>query len=358
MNTEKTTITSHAGDARHETWMTPQYFFLTLGTLIALVTVSVSFINLIFETLNQAYPDVLNATYQYGYSSYNFEGIRTTLATVIIFFPVYLTLSHFWAKDSRQNLSTHNNTLRKWALYIILFLIILTVAVDLVTLVRYFISGELTTRFLLKVGSVFLITGTLFGYYFKELKRDALMFLRSRFFFAIVAVIFVLGGVVYSFSVIGTPNNQRALRLDQKRIEDLQNIQSQVITYWQQREKLPAQLIDLIDPLNSWQVIPKDPEFQKGVNYEYTKINDLEFQLCATFSKPIPQGWQENSGARPYSGIVSDADISMGFIGNISGYAGTQNENWGHNAGRTCFSRKIDKEIYPPLKENQQVKSV
>ncbi len=347
MNTEQTTTISHTGGTHHSTRMTPQYFFLTLGTLIALLTVSISFINLIFETLNQAFPDVLNATYQYGYNTYNFEGIRTTLATVIIFFPIYIVLAHFWAKFSRQNLSTHNNTLRKWALYLILFLVVVVVAVDLVTLVRYFISGELTTRFLLKVGSVLLITATLFWYYFQELNADLHKPFKINFLFPGIALVFVLAGIIYSFSVIGTPSSQRALRLDQKRIEDLQNIQSQVITYWQQREKLPTTLTDLIDPLNSWQVIPKDPEFQKGVNYEYLKTTDLEFQLCATFSKSIPQGWQENGGVYPMP--MYDKAVSTSSVGGMPGYAGAQNENWSHDVGRTCFTRKIDKEIYPPF---------
>lgn len=343
MNTDNTLHTTHP----HQ--MTPQYFFLTLGTLIALFTVSISFMNLIFETLNLAFPDVLSATYQFGYNSYNYEGIRTTLATVIIFFPIYLALSYFWAKESKQDLTTYNSTLRKWALFVILFLVVLTVAVDLVTLVRYFISGELTTRFLLKVGSVFLIAITLFGYYFKELKKDTLLFLRVQFLFPVIATLFVLVGVIYSFSVIGTPSSQRAFRLDQKRIEDLQNIQSQIITYWQQREVLPMSLGDLIDPLNSWQVIPKDPEFQKNINYEYVKKGDLEFILCATFSKPIPQGWQENSMRYPVPVGVYDKEASVSSIAGMPGYSGSQNESWNHEAGRTCFTRKIDPQIYPPF---------
>jgi hypothetical protein len=40
---------------------------------------------------------------------------------------------------------------------------------------------------------------------------------------------------------MGSPNSQRLFRLDQKRIVDLQNIQYQVINYWQQKEKLPEE---------------------------------------------------------------------------------------------------------------------
>ena len=66
------------------------FFFLCLGILISLITSVVSFLNLVFETLNKRFPDVLNSSYQYGYSTYEYEGIRMALATLIIFFPVFI----------------------------------------------------------------------------------------------------------------------------------------------------------------------------------------------------------------------------------------------------------------------------
>ncbi len=337
--------TEHTSTSR----ITPQYFFLTLGMLIALLTVSIAFINLIFGALDLAFPDVLNATYQYGYSSGIYEGIRTTIATVIIFFPIYVVLAHMWAKASREKLTTYNIILRKWALYLVLFLVVLVVAIDLVILLRYFVSGELTTRFLLKVGSVLIIALALFSYYFQELRADIHKKFKLNPLFPIIAIVIVCAGVIYSFTVIGTPGHQRALRLDQKRMEDLQNIQSQVITYWQQKEKLSETLEGMLDPLNNWQVIPKDPEFQKGQNYEYKKIGDMEFELCAVFSKPIPSGWQENGGSYPMS--MYDIAVSKEMSAR-PGYSGAQNQNWDHEAGRTCFTRTIDPELYPPFNDD------
>ncbi len=339
----------HTQTASKGNRITPHYFFLTLGMLIALVTTSIAFINLVFGTLDLAFPDVLNATYQYGYNTTIYEGIRTTLATVIIFFPVYIALAHMWAKKSRQQLTGYNAILRKWALYLVLFLVALVVAIDLVVLLRFFVAGELTTRFLLKVASVLIITLTLFWYAFRELKADIQKPFKINPLFPAIATLIVLVGVVYSFSVIGTPSYQRALRLDQKRLEDLQNIQSQVITYWQQKEKLPETLNEMIDPLNNWQVIPKDPKFEKGQNYEYRKIAELEFELCAVFEKPIPEGWQESGGSYPMPmyDMAVKSEISA-----RPGYPGAQNQNWDHQEGRTCFNRKIDKELYPPFDNN------
>lgn len=337
--------TEHTSPSR----ITPQYFFLTLGMLIALLTVSIAFINLVFGTLDMAFPDALNATYQYGYNSGMYDGIRTTIATVIIFFPLYITLAHFWAKESRAKLTSYNGVLRKWALYLVLFLIVLVMAIDLVVLLKYFVSGELTTRFLLKVGSILLISLTFFLYYFQELRVDLSKKFKLNPLFPVIATLIVVTGVVYSFTVIGSPAHQRALRFDQKRMEDLQNIQSQVITFWQQKEKLPETLEVMLDPLNNWQVIPKDPEFQKGQNYEYKKTGDMEFELCATFSKPIPEGWQESGESYPMP--MYDKAVTS-EMSTRPGYPGAQNQNWDHQEGRTCFTRKIDPELYPPFNDD------
>src|SRR3989338_9849213 len=122
------------------------FFFLSLGVLITLITSVVSFLNLVFETLNKRFPDVLNSSYQYGYSTYEYEGIRAALATLIIFFPVFLVISYFWKKLREKGVGKLDEVIRKWVIYIILSLSALVIVIDLVTLVRYFISGEVTDR--------------------------------------------------------------------------------------------------------------------------------------------------------------------------------------------------------------------
>lgn len=324
--------------------LTPHFFFTTLGMVITLLVSSVALINLVFQTLNQAFPDVLTAVYQYGYQSYNFDGVRAALATLIIAFPVYLFLAKLWKKYISKGLSTYDDVLKKWVLYIIIFLISLTALIDLIVLVRFFVSGEITLRFILKVIAVISVCSLVGAYYINMLKKGCW---NVEKIVPLVSAFFVIISIVYSFSIIGSPASQRQLRLDQRRLEDLQNIQYQIINFWQQKEKLPEQLNELIDPLQSWQSIPKDPEFEKGRLYEYRKIEAQKFEVCATFSKPIPKGWQEEGrgGVYPmYKGGVG-MDIA---VSSIAPY-GFSNETWDHGEGRTCFERTIDKERYPPF---------
>ncbi len=323
------------------------FFFLSLGVLITLITSVVSFLNLVFETLNKRFPDVLNATYQYGYSTYEYEGIRMALATLIIFFPVFLVISYFWKKLRARGVGRLDEVIRKWVVYIILFLSALVIVIDLVTLVRYFISGEVTTRFILKV-LVALVVAVFVGVYyvFTLTGRDRVFGFRLDLWAAIKASILVVLAISFSFAIMGSPAKQRLLRLDDRRVGDLQNIQYQIINFWLQKERLPKDLPELANPLSGYS-LPVPPEFEKGEKYEYSVLEPLKFELCATFALPIPKGWREYSGGvtpMPYF-AYKGRDVA------VSSYpypGGGTNESWNHQAGRACFERTIDKDLYPP----------
>ena len=318
------------------------FFFLSFGVLITLITSVVSFLNLVFETLNKRFPDVLNSSYQYGYSTYEYEGIRAALATLIIFFPVFLVISYFWKKLREKGVGKLDEVIRKWVIYIILSLSALVIVIDLVTLVRYFISGEVTDRFILKVITALLVA-ILIGVYY-------ILLLRAKegkvgMIFGGVGILLVALAVVYSFAIMGSPAKQRQLRLDERRVGDLQNIQYQIINYWQQKEKLPKNLTELANPLSGYS-LPVPPEFEKGEKYEYVVKGKLTFELCATFALPMPKGWREYSKGvmpMPYPAYERDMAVSYPYP-----YPGGVNESWDHQVGRTCFERTIDKDLYPP----------
>ncbi len=329
--------------------LTPRFFFISLGVLVTLITSVSSFLILFFESLNKKFPDVLNAVYSYGYNSYDFESMRAALATLIIFFPIFMVMSYLWNRESREDIGFYNLILRKWMVYLILFLASLLIIIDLVTLVRYFVSGEITSRFILKISGA-LFVGLLVDFYY-SLKMKNINFNSERskkwgMVCGVVSIVLFLGLVIWSFSVMGSPKNQREWRLDTKRVEDLQNIQYQVINYWQQKEKLPEKLTDLSNPISGYS-LPIDPEFEKGNIYEYIIKENLTFELCATFTRDIQKGWQENNygGVRPM--YIETKDIAVSSYP----YPGGINESWDHKEGRTCFTRTIDKDIYPPFEK-------
>jgi hypothetical protein len=225
------------------------------------------------------------------------------------------------------------------------------VVIDLIILVRYFVSGEITIRFILKVIIALAGAKMVLYYFIPEVWNT-----KWKKFFKITATYFsmamVLALIIWSFFVIGSPFKQRQLQLDDRRIQDLQSIQWQIINYWQQKEKLPASINDLKDPLSGYS-LPVDPEFEKGKNYEYSLIdkNKLTFELCADFSLPMPKGWQEYQN---YNGgiiapmVATDVAVSDVATNAVYPYPSGTNDSWDHQTGRTCFERTIDKDIYPP----------
>lgn len=332
--------------------LNPGYFFLSLGVLATLIASVSSFLNLVFETLNKKFPDVLNASYQYGYSSYFYDEMRSALAMLIIFFPVFLIVSHFWRKVAERGLSSLDAVIRKWVIYIILFLASVVTVVDLVALVRYFIAGEITTRFILKVLTVLVVAILVGAYYIMSLRDQNVSRGKWGLTFKAVSTLLVILAIFCSFRVMGSPMKQRLLRLDDRRVGDLQSIQYQVINYWQQKEKLPGTLKDLANPLTGYS-LPIPPLFEKGEIYEYNVKSKLTFELCATFALTTPKGWQEygGGGVRPMSMLgIPEKDFATSYPYPGGGYGA--NESWGHDAGHTCFERTIDKDIYPPYPKN------
>ena len=323
------------------------YFFLSLGVLVSLITSVTAFINLAFEILNQKFPDILNGAYQYGYNSYQFDGARSFLATLIIMFPAFLVLTYFWKKKEAVGLSDHDQTVRKWLSYIVIFLSILIAVIDLIVLVRYFVSGEITVRFILKVLIAIAAAKTVLCYFLPEVWA-----FKWQKFFRTTAIYFgtamVLTLIIWSFFVMGSPFKQRQLQLDDKRVQDLQNIQSTVTYFWQQKEKLPENL-DEVYNANTSNTAPVPPDFQKGEKYEYNVLNKnkLKFELCATFDLPAPKGWVEYSG-----GVIAvpmpaqNVTTSNVTVSETYPAPGGASKFWDHQAGRTCFERTIDKEFF------------
>ena len=224
-------------------------------------------------------------------------------------FPAFLILSIFWKKYINGTLSNGDMFIKKWMLYLITFFAVLIAVIDLVTLVQYFISGEITVRFVYKVLSVFVVSGAGAFYYIRCLKPEK-MLPKEQLAFRIFAVALVVIAVFGSFWVFGSPVTQRKLRLDSVRVSDLQSIQYQVSDYSQQKNKLPNAISDLTNLASSYPV-PVDPESAKGINYEYKKTSDNSFDLCTTFSMK--------------------STVSVGG-----------DTTWSHPAGYFCFSRTTD----------------
>lgn len=300
--------------------VTPKDFFLWLGAMAALYGSVISLITLLFQYINYAFPDPLEYSYVEPYSG----GIRFAMASLIVLVPLALVLMRLLRRDMTAVPEKKELWVRRWALVLTVFIGGAVVVGDLITLINYFLGGDLTTRFLLKVCVVLGIAGAVFlhfladirGYWAEQPERAKMV--------GYAAGLLVFLSIVAGFFIMGSPSQVRLYRFDDQKVSDLQNIQWQIVNYWQQKEAFPKSLSDLEDPISGF-IAPKDP--QTGEGYTFTLGEGMSFSLCATF----------NAESQGPQGSVYET-----YPGNGS------NESWQHSAGEQCFERTIDPERYPP----------
>lgn len=309
----------------------PRDTFLYLLAVVTLIVSAVGFGMAFFNYIDFYFSDPATDYYR-SPRSYD-EPIRQAMAMLIVIFPVFFWVSQFLRKDLRANPDKKELKIRKWLLNMALFVAALVIIGDLVTVINNFLRGELTMRFLLKALTIFFIAGSVFYYYLAQLYEKKVKWF-SPFSWVIVCII--VASVVFGFVVIGSPFEQREIRFDEKRINDLSVIQSQVIYYWQMKGTLPNYLSQLEDSISGF-LVPSDPE--NGGSYEYALPaikpgQNPTFQLCAVFKKSDFN--------------IDKSEIAPKLMAPRGAYY--INESWQHDKGRYCFDRTIDPELYPPTK--------
>jgi len=306
----------------------PQDVFLYLLSIIALVSVAISFGTILFQYINYYFPDIVSDSYGVPFQ-YTVQ-MRSALAALIVFFPVYVWIVKFLKKDISANPEKRELKIRKWLLYLTLFASGLAIIIDLIFLLNNFLEGELTLRFALKVLSVLFIAGSIFYYYLNELREAKNVNEgRLRAFSWLMAAV-VIASIVAAFFLIGSPMKQRLIKLDERRVNDLQYIQNQIVNYWQNKERLPRNLNELKDDITGVSV-PVDPE--TGLAYEYKVLGNLKFSLCADFDTKS----SDFAGYPKYRYSVPAPEYMF------------KNATWDHEVDDTCFERTIDPELIKPF---------
>jgi len=309
---------------------TPKDFFLWVGAMLALYVAVFNYVALVWDYINYAFPDPL----QYYVDPYQ-SGISWEMATLIVLAPLFLVLMWLIHRQIRQDPSRAGIWVRRWALYLTLFVASVTIAVDLIYVLYAFLNGtDITERFLLKALVVLLVAAIGFMHFIADLWGYWEKFPARNRSVAYATATLVALTIVAGFFIVGTPQQARLYRFDDQKVSDLQNIQSQIVSYWQAKRQLPMALSDLGSAINNFSV-PNDP--QSGTAYEYAVKGPLSFELCAAFNAPT----QGNTAAR--AAPIAPAPY---------GVKGTPlQDNWQHGAGHTCFDRTIDPAFYPPLNQ-------
>ncbi|MDB5224380.1 MAG: hypothetical protein JWO43_2 [Candidatus Adlerbacteria bacterium] len=301
---------------------TPKDFFLWAGAMVTLYWSIVAFINLMFDYITHAFPSNVG----YYYDAYQ-GGSSWEMASIIVMFPIFVILMRIIHRDIEKDSARGEIWVRRWALFLTLFIAGITMALDLVVLLTTFLQGEeITTAFLLKVVVVFLVAATVFMHFMADYWGFWEKYPTRARMVGYAAGALALLSVVAGFFILGTPQQARQYRTDAQRVSDLQMIQGQIVSYWQSKEQLPPSLTSLADSVGYF-TVPTDPE--TDASYEYRATGGTNFELCATFVAP----------SRDVGGMVP----SYAYPSDIAAP-----EKWQHSTGQTCFTRSIDPDIYPP----------
>jgi hypothetical protein len=314
---------------------TPKDVFLHLLNILTFYLIIVNFITLLIQYVGALFPDPLNFYY-----TAIANAVRLSTSILVVSVPVYILTSWMLGRDLKNNPRKRDFKLRKWLIYFTLFVAAVTIIIDLITFVYNFMSGELTVQFFLKILIVLLVAAAVFGYYIWDLRRKDRETSKVPKKLAWTISLVVLASIITGFFIIGTPAVQRDRRFDERRVGDLQTLQSSIVNYWIQKEKLPQDLSELEDSISGF-TIPKDPVSETP--YEYSVIDPLSFELCAIFK-------------------TSSQDFGLTSVGSKYAYVDpymyrgdSYQQNWEHEAERTCFARTIDPELYKSSSESSKL---
>ena len=184
-----------------------------------------------FGLVGYSFPDALDAGSRYPSSEQ-----AIALASVIVAFPLFLFLTNWLARQANMSLERRQSPVRRWLTYITLVVAAGVILGDPIAILANLLGGNPTLRFLLKAGTTLLVTGCIFSYYIWEMRQAEVVAPTPQSawavrFLAPAVVIAVTGCIAYALFLIGSPWQQREIRLDEDRIAHLSNIADNINLY-------------------------------------------------------------------------------------------------------------------------------
>ena len=277
--------------------------FLNLFSLITLGWLAIS----TWMVLSQIINKYLSFNEAEMVKQFTQDGLKMGVASLIIVAPIFLLIINILHREYKKDNLNHQSGVYRWLTYVVLLVTALNILGRLIQLIYQFLGGEYTLASILKILVVLFIAGGIFGYYFYDLKRTdySKASLVSQIFMWVVILVSLIC-VIAGFMMVETPVVSRMRKQDQARVNHLTEIKNYINNEYNVNKAVPE---NLTDPKFSRYVDPKTNQ-----PYEYRKIADNQYELCAEF-------------ALDYSKEEVD------FFG--------VNENWSyHTAGRQCFEQK------------------
>ena len=154
---------------KRKPYLSAREAFMYLVMFLTLYIFTFSLGTILFQFVNQWFPDALNNPY---YIESTTQIIRSATAALITTFPIFLFMHRLLERGVQKDPEKRSSKIRKWLTYLTLFVAAGIIIGDFISLFNGVLGGELTLRFTLKTLIVFLIAGSIFGYYLWNLRQD------------------------------------------------------------------------------------------------------------------------------------------------------------------------------------------
>ncbi|HXB71054.1 MAG TPA: DUF5671 domain-containing protein [Candidatus Acidoferrales bacterium] len=325
------TVTGIAIPARSGSGESAKDAFLYLLSFSTLATWSGALGSMLFQFIDYWIPDAVSPHVVYGLRS----TVTWQMASIAVAFPIYLLVMKLIFGEAANAPERLQSGVRKWLTYIALLATAGAVICDLIWFFDYFLTGELTLRFMLKSATVILICGGIFAYYLGSLRWNRSTDLsreRARnLSFGAVAAAAVIAVFGIGLGVAGTPGVQRRIEADRKRVGDLKSL-ANAVKFWHDQKQgansanSPAAILSAVPSalaeLGTLQGRLRLADPETNARYEYHPQSGGTYELCAVFAA---EEMSQEAGDR-YTNVYTP-------------------HFWYHAKGRACFTLDAAKPV-------------
>lgn len=285
-----------------------KFTFFYLLELVALAFAAIATGTVIFQLINKFMPDAA------GFMNFNQQAVKFAVASIIVAAPVFYWTANLIRRSLIKGELKADAPTRRWLTYLIIFAAAVTALGWLIGTLNAFLNGDLTGRFIWKFVTVLVITATVFGYYFYDIKKPTVKKDKPVMMFLLGSLVLMLAAFIVSWTLIDSPQLARAKNNDNKILSDFSQIDSAINSYYLSYNKMPVNLSELYDNHLLGQDALKNAV--TGADYEYLP-GDKTYELCAEF--------QTDNTKKPI-------DVSTQYL----------SDRWPHDAGRQCVKQTVN----------------
>lgn len=150
----------------HSMWDAFEHILLFISLYVFAFAVSF----LLHSYIDHFWPEIKNTSGYY--SSYSGGLILSSMAALIVSFPLFAAFFLHLGFRTRNHPELRNLRSRKFLIYLTLIITFIIMIAYVIAAVYGFLTGNISVNFSLHFGAILLVCGSIFGYYLNQIKED------------------------------------------------------------------------------------------------------------------------------------------------------------------------------------------